>query len=159
MLRGEGEDADVVLVNTCGFIEAAKTESIEAVYKAGASGAKVAAVGCLAERYGSDLAASFDEADEEEDEDERVDVQVLGFDDYADIAARLDDVLAGRKRAAHVARDRRTLLPVSPASRQQAREVRRSRPASTSPTSRRASPPPPGPRCSAGGSRAAWPPR
>ena len=118
-----GEDADVVLVNTCGFIEAAKTESIEAVYKAGASGAKVAAVGCLAERYGSDLAASFDEVDEEEDEDEHVDVQVLGFDDYADIAARLDDVLAGRKRPAHVARDRRTLLPVSPVSRQQAREA------------------------------------
>ena len=123
-LRGEGEDADVVLVNTCGFIEAAKTESIEAVYKAGASGAKVAAVGCLAERYGSDLAASFDEVDDEEDEDDHVDVQVLGFDDYADIAARLDDVLGGRKRPAHVARDRRTLLPVSPVSRQQAREAR-----------------------------------
>ncbi|HEX3514281.1 MAG TPA: radical SAM protein [Trebonia sp.] len=122
-LRGEGEDADVVLVNTCGFIEAAKTESIEAVYKAGASGAKVAAVGCLAERYGSDLAASFDEVDEEEDEDDHLDVQVLGFDDYADIAARLDDVLGGRKRPAHVARDRRTLLPVSPVSRQQAREA------------------------------------
>src|ERR1700721_4075115 len=85
-LRGEGQDADVVLVNTCGFIEAAKTESIEAVYKAGASGAKVAAVGCLAERYGSDLAASFDEVDDEEDEDDHVDVQGLGFDDYADIA-------------------------------------------------------------------------
>jgi ribosomal protein S12 methylthiotransferase len=97
-LRGEGEDADVVLVNTCGFIEAAKTESIEAVYKAGSSGAKVAAVGCLAERYGSDLAASFDEVDDEEDEDDHVDVQVLGFDDYADIAARLEDVLGGRKR-------------------------------------------------------------
>jgi ribosomal protein S12 methylthiotransferase len=121
-LRGEGEEADVVLVNTCGFIEAAKTESIEAVYTAGASGAKVAAVGCLAERYGADLAASFDEADEEEDEDSHVDVQVLGFDDYADIAARLDDVLAGVKRPAHVARDRRKLLPVSPASRQAARE-------------------------------------
>jgi len=122
-LRGEGEDADVVLVNTCGFIEAAKTESIEAVYKAGASGAKVAAVGCLAERYGSDLAASFDEVDDEEAEDDHVDVQVLGFDDYGDIAARLDDVLAGVKRPAHVARDRRTLLPVSPASRQEARAV------------------------------------
>jgi ribosomal protein S12 methylthiotransferase len=122
-LRGEGEEADVVLVNTCGFIEAAKTESIEAVYTAGASGAKVAAVGCLAERYGADLAASFDEVDEEEDEDSRVDVQVLGFDDYADIAARLDDILAGVKRPAHVVRDRRKLLPVSPASRQAAREA------------------------------------
>jgi ribosomal protein S12 methylthiotransferase len=120
-LRGEGEEADVVLVNTCGFIEAAKTESIEAVYKAGASGAKVAAVGCLAERYGSDLAASFDEVDPDEEADDRVDVQVLGFDDYGDIAARLDDVFAGVKRPAHVARDRRTLLPVSPASRQEAR--------------------------------------
>jgi ribosomal protein S12 methylthiotransferase len=120
-LRGEGEDADVVLVNTCGFIDAAKQESIDAVLGAGASGAKVAAVGCLAERYGADLAASFDEVDEEEDE--HVDVQVLGFDDYADIAARLDDVLAGKKRPAHVARDRRKLLPVSPASRQAAREA------------------------------------
>ena len=112
-LRGEGEEADVVLVNTCGFIEAAKKESIDTVMEAADSGAKVAAVGCLAERYGTDLATALD--------DEDVDAQVLSFDDYTDISARLDDVLAGRKHAAHVARDRRTLLPVSPASRQQTR--------------------------------------
>ena len=110
-LRGEGEDADVVLVNTCGFIQAAKQESIDELLAAVDSGAKVAAVGCLAERYGSELAEELPEA------------QVLSFDDYTDIAARLDDVLAGRRRQAHVARDRRTLLPVSPASRQQAREA------------------------------------
>ena len=40
---------------------------------------------------------------------------MLSFDDYGDIGARLDDVLAGRRRPAHVARDRRTLLPVTPA--------------------------------------------
>ena len=114
-LRGEGEDADVVLVNTCGFIEAAKKESIDTVMEAADSGARVAAVGCLAERYGTELATALD--------DEDVDAQVLSFDDYDDIAARLDDVLAGRKREAHVARDRRKLLPVSPASRQQAREA------------------------------------
>jgi ribosomal protein S12 methylthiotransferase len=110
-LRGEGEEADVVLVNTCGFIQAAKQESIEELLAAADSGAKVAAVGCLAERYGAELADELPEA------------QVLGFDDYADIASRLDDVLAGRRRPAHVARDRRTLLPVSPASRQAARET------------------------------------
>ncbi len=55
-LRGEGEDADVVLVNTCGFIEAAKQESIDDRLAAADSGAKVAAVGCLAERYGTELA-------------------------------------------------------------------------------------------------------
>ena len=115
-LRGEGEDADVVLVNTCGFIQAAKQESIDELLAAADSGAKVAAVGCLAERYGTELADELPEA------------QVLSFDDYTDIAARLDDVLAGRKREAHVARDRRTLLPVSPASRQQAHDDRAAEP-------------------------------
>ncbi len=109
-LRGEGEDADVVVVNTCGFIQAAKQESIDELLAAADSGAKVAAVGCLAERYGAELAGELPEA------------QVLGFDDYADIAGRLDDVLAGRRRPAHVARDRRTLLPVSPADRQDKRQ-------------------------------------
>jgi ribosomal protein S12 methylthiotransferase RimO len=108
-LRGEGEDADVVLVNTCGFIQAAKQESISELLDAADSGAKVVAAGCLAERYGTELAGELPE------------VQVLSFDDYADIAGRLDDVLAGKKKPAHVARDRRTLLPLSPADRQQAR--------------------------------------
>ena len=110
-LRAEGEDAGVVLVNTCGFIQAAKQESIDELLAAADSGAKVAAVGCLAERYGADLASELPEA------------QVLSFDDYADIAARLDGVLAGEKRPAHVARDRRALLPVSPVERQPARKA------------------------------------
>ncbi|MDQ2812008.1 MAG: 30S ribosomal protein S12 methylthiotransferase RimO [Actinomycetota bacterium] len=100
------DDASVVLVNTCGFIQAAKQESIDELLSAAESGAKVAAVGCLAERYGTDLAGELPEA------------QVLSFDDYGDIGARLDDVLAGRRRPAHTARDRRTLLPISPAERQ-----------------------------------------
>jgi len=102
----EDGDASVVLVNTCGFIQAAKQESIDELLAAAESGAKVAAVGCLAERYGADLAGELPEA------------QVLSFDDYGEIGARLDDVLAGRKRPAHVARDRRTLLPITPAERQ-----------------------------------------
>ena len=80
---------------------------------------------------------------------------MLGFDDYADIAARLDDVLAGRKRPAHVARDRRTLLPVSPVSRQASPRGGPSDLTDLPPGIAPAS----GPRCSAGGSRAAWPPR
>jgi ribosomal protein S12 methylthiotransferase RimO len=104
-LQGEGEEASVVLVNTCGFIQAAKQESIDELLSATDSGAKVVAVGCMAERYGAELA------------DELPETQVLGFDDYNEIGARLDDVLAGRMRPAHVARDRRKLLPVSPAAR------------------------------------------
>jgi ribosomal protein S12 methylthiotransferase RimO len=100
------DDASVVLVNTCGFIQAAKQESIDELLIAAESGAKVAAVGCLAERYGAELAGELPEA------------QVLSFDDYGNIGARLDDVLAGRRRPAHTARDRRTLLPISPTERQ-----------------------------------------
>ncbi len=106
------EQASVVLVNTCGFIQAAKQESIAELLSAAESGAKVAAVGCLAERYGADLAGELPEA------------QVLSFDDYPDIGARLDDVLAGRRRPAHTARDRRTLLPITPAERQASRGPR-----------------------------------
>jgi ribosomal protein S12 methylthiotransferase RimO len=100
------QDADVVMVNTCGFIDSAKKDSIDTLLAAADTGKKVVAVGCLAERYGNELASSLPEAD-----------AVLGFDSYADIAARLDDVAAGRQIQAHRPRDRRTLLPVSPASR------------------------------------------
>jgi ribosomal protein S12 methylthiotransferase len=104
--RLTGGDADVVLVNTCGFIEAAKRESIGELLDAAAGGAKVAAAGCLAQRYGAELAAALPEA------------QVLSFDDYPGIAARLDAIAAGQRWDAHVPRDRRGLLPLSPAARQ-----------------------------------------
>jgi ribosomal protein S12 methylthiotransferase len=104
-LADEAQEADVVLVNTCGFIQAAKQESIDELLDAAAGGAKVVAAGCLAERYGSGLAEAMPEA------------QILSFDDYADIAAKLDAVLAGQRWEAHQPRDRRTLLPLSPADR------------------------------------------
>ena len=102
------DEAAVVLVNTCGFIEAAKQESIAELLDASGSAAKVVAAGCLAERYGSELAGALPEA------------QVLSFDDYGDIGARLDAVLAGERRPAHEPRDRRRLLPIAPAGRRDA---------------------------------------
>jgi ribosomal protein S12 methylthiotransferase len=99
-------DADVVLVNTCGFIDAAKKDSIDTVLAARDGAQHVVAVGCLAERYGAELADALPEAD-----------AVLGFDSYPDIAARLDDVAAGRSIAPHTPRDRRGLLPLAPAHR------------------------------------------
>ena len=60
--------ADVILVNTCGFIDAAKRESIEAMleatkYKAVGAVKAVVAVGCLVERYKTELAAEIPEVD------------------------------------------------------------------------------------------------
>jgi ribosomal protein S12 methylthiotransferase len=104
-LVDDADDADAVLVNTCGFIETAKKDSVDAILAATDSGASVVAVGCMAERYGSELAGALPEA------------TVLGFDDYGAIGDRLDDVLSGRPLVPHTPRDRRTLLPISPVER------------------------------------------
>ena len=111
-LTDDGEGADVVMVNTCGFIEQAKQDSIDTLLQAADTGAKVVATGCLAERYGNELADSLPEAS-----------AVLGFDHYPDIAARLDAIAAGETIASHTPRDRRTLLPISPVRRPAAAAV------------------------------------
>ncbi|GGV04944.1 ribosomal protein S12 methylthiotransferase RimO [Streptomyces litmocidini] len=108
------EEADVAVVNTCGFVEAAKKDSVDALLEAndlkdhGRTQA-VVAVGCMAERYGKELAEALPEAD-----------GVLGFDDYADISNRLQTILSGGSIEAHAPRDRRKLLPLSPVERQEA---------------------------------------
>jgi ribosomal protein S12 methylthiotransferase RimO len=97
---------DAVLVNTCGFVDAAKKDSIDTLLAASGSGAKVVAVGCLAERYGAELADSLPEAS-----------AVLGFDHYPQIGDRLSDIVAGKQIESHVPHDRRALLPISPVER------------------------------------------
>ena len=111
------ESAEVALVNTCGFIESAKKDSVDALLEANSlkghgKTRAVVAVGCMAERYGNELAEALPEAD-----------AILGFDDYKDISARLQSIVAGEKHTAHVPRDRRALLPIAPAERADAREV------------------------------------
>jgi ribosomal protein S12 methylthiotransferase RimO len=105
----DGQGADVVLVNTCGFVAEAKQDSIDTVLAAADGGATVVAAGCLAERYGRELAEHLPEA-----------AAVLSFDDYPEISARLAAVLAGDRLPAHTPRDRRTLLPLAPADRRDA---------------------------------------
>jgi len=110
------ELAEVALVNTCGFIESAKKDSIDALLEAnslkghGVTRA-VVAVGCMAERYGQELAKALPEAD-----------AILGFDDYKDISARLQSIMAGNAHTPHVPRDRRSLLPIAPADRAAVRD-------------------------------------
>ncbi len=108
----DAADADVAVINTCGFIEQAKKDSIDQILEAadlkdqGRTRA-VVAVGCLAERYGQTLADELPDAD-----------AVLGFDSYADLSGHLQRILAGERPASHVPKDRRQLLPITPAERQ-----------------------------------------
>ena len=106
LVDADGGHAEVVVVNTCGFVESAKKDSVDTLLAAADTGAKVVAVGCLAQRYGAELAESLPEAD-----------AVLGFDHYSRLPQRLAEVLAGRAIAAHAPVDRRTLLPISPVDR------------------------------------------
>ncbi len=68
-LVDEAEDADMLVVNTCGFIDAAKEESIDTILelaevKRGAQeGTKLVVTGCLSQRYPDDLAREMPEVD------------------------------------------------------------------------------------------------
>src|SRR5512142_2459625 len=91
VLVDDAADADVAVVNTCGFVEQAKKDSIDVLLEASARKDEgrtqaVVAVGCLAERYGEQLAAELPEAD-----------AVLGFDSYADLSEQLAAVLRGER--------------------------------------------------------------
>jgi ribosomal protein S12 methylthiotransferase len=60
------EEADLVVVNTCAFIEAARQESVDTILELSAvrrEGARLVVTGCLAERHGSELAAALPEVD------------------------------------------------------------------------------------------------
>ena len=64
----EAEDAEVIIVNTCGFIDAAKRESIDAIVAAGrlkgeGSATAVVAVGCMVERHKDELVEALPEID------------------------------------------------------------------------------------------------
>jgi len=109
------ESAEVALVNTCGFIESAKKDSIDALLEANSlkghgQTRAVVAVGCMAERYGNELAEALPDTD-----------AILSFDDYQDISARLQSIVAGNSHTPHVPRDRRALLPIAPADRAETR--------------------------------------
>lgn len=104
-------EADTVVVNTCGFIEQAKKDSIDTLLEAAnlkdhGRVRSVVAVGCLAERYGAELQRALPEAD-----------AVLGFDSYPDLADRLRAILGGARLESHVPKDRRALLPLTPVAR------------------------------------------
>ena len=77
------EDADVVIVNTCGFIDAAKQESIETILrtaelKKDGTVKAVVAVGCLIQRYQEDLRKEMPEVD-----------MLLGFHDLHTLVPQL----------------------------------------------------------------------
>ena len=102
-LTADPEKADVVVVNTCGFIGPAKEESIEAVMaahklKKEGNCKGVIVTGCLATRYEQELKRDLVEAD-----------QILTIDEEPDIVRRVDALL-GNQRASYIPSSPRTEL-------------------------------------------------
>lgn len=90
IVGGMGE-ADILIVNTCGFIESAKAESISTILEmAGYKGNKcrlLVVTGCMAERYKEDIIKEIPEVD-----------LVLGTGNYGEIAQAIDKAIAGQKQ-------------------------------------------------------------
>ncbi len=90
-LVGSEDEADVIIVNTCAFIDKAKEESIDEILNAVAAknagkGKKVIVTGCLAQRYADALKEEFPEVD-----------AILGIADYDKILDTIKDVEDGEK--------------------------------------------------------------
>ncbi len=82
------DDAEVVMVNTCAFIEEARRESVEtilAVEEAKKEGARTVVIGCLAQRFGPEVADALPEVD-----------AVVGLDRYGDLVPTLDRLTGWR---------------------------------------------------------------
>ncbi|MCR5349187.1 MAG: 30S ribosomal protein S12 methylthiotransferase RimO [Bacilli bacterium] len=76
------ENADLIIVNTCGFIESAKRESIDAILGLSPYKGKVVVVGCLAQRYEQELRELIPEAD-----------LIVAIKDYGELHLKLRDLL------------------------------------------------------------------
>lgn len=105
IITSDADDADVIVVNTCAFIDSAKEESINAILEMAQKKADKCEVlvvtGCLAQRYADDIKNEIPEAD-----------IILGTNDYPRIAEAIDDFYKnGRKDVfvsdanAHVTKD------------------------------------------------------
>lgn len=88
-LSPDPEGCDAVIINTCGFIDAAKSEAIDTILqmaelKASGKLGKIIVTGCLPERYRDDIRAELPEID-----------AILGVGSFADIVSALDEAFAG----------------------------------------------------------------
>ena len=86
----EPEDAELVVVNTCGFIDAAKSEAIDNIIAVGQMKAegrvqKLLVTGCLAQRYREEILTELPEVD-----------GILGTGSYYDVVAAADQLFRGQ---------------------------------------------------------------
>lgn len=90
-VTGDPEGADVAVLNTCGFIESAKSEAIENILELGQLKTqgklkKLLVTGCLTQRYSDDIRAELPEAD-----------GMLGTGSYTDVVEAVEELMAGEK--------------------------------------------------------------
>ena len=90
-VTGDPEGADVAVLNTCGFIESAKSEAIDSILELAALKSqgklkKLLVAGCLAQRYPDDIRAELPEVD-----------GLLGTGSYTDVVSAVERLMAGER--------------------------------------------------------------
>jgi ribosomal protein S12 methylthiotransferase len=90
-VTGDPDGADVAVLNTCGFIESAKSEAIDSILELAAlknAGKlnKLLVAGCLSQRYSEDIRAELPEVD-----------GLLGTGSYTDVVSAVERVMAGER--------------------------------------------------------------
>ena len=90
-VTGDPDGADVAVLNTCGFIESAKSEAIDSILelaalKSGGRLKKLLVAGCLAQRYPDDIRAELPEVD-----------GLLGTGSYTDVVSAVEQLMAGER--------------------------------------------------------------
>lgn len=81
------EESDIVIVNTCGFIEASKEESIEQILDVCKTGKKVVVTGCLVERYLDELKSAIPEV-----------VLWIPIREYSHFSEKIEELIEGKQK-------------------------------------------------------------
>lgn len=90
MLQGDPEGSDVVVINTCGFIDSAKSEAIDNILQMGAlkeAGlvGRILVTGCLSQRYSEEIMSELPEVD-----------GIMGTANYGQIVEAVNEVMQGK---------------------------------------------------------------
>ena len=90
-VTGDPDGADVAVLNTCGFIESAKSEAIDSILELAALKnegklKKLLVAGCLSQRYPDDIRTELPEVD-----------GLLGTGSYTDVVSAVEELMAGER--------------------------------------------------------------
>ena len=88
IIVNSADEADIIIINTCGFINSSKKESIDTIFEYVNKGKKVVVTGCLVERYYDDLVKEIPEVD--------LFIRIKDYPRFNELLSSIDSDLKGK---------------------------------------------------------------